>query len=285
MPLFDAAISSLRQDEGDHFGPFSFLRYCQEQGFSAGRTAEHISVDSIDRLAPELRANDCMVLRLGQATDGRGTQFAVVRIPGDSPGCFFLNDRELFDHEPIRTFLPRAEVVELFAYGLLNSLTENSATLLAFATGLMAQALELDDRDRKILPASGNSTYRFGFGVHPFYPVTLEHRNGQVEFDALFLAKRDGRDTVFILEAKKSEGLRSLAKHKLAYPVFGIKAGGRLPDGFGIVPVYLRIIHLGSQLIYNVAECAFASPGAHETLATLTARRVVRYRLWLPSSV
>jgi hypothetical protein len=103
-----------------------------------------------------------------------------------------------------------------------------------------------------------------------------------VEIDALFVARRDGSDCVFVVEAKMDR-TRSLAKHKLLYPMLGIAE--QVPAEFSVVPVYVRISRTDGGLVYAVAECApLERRGGTPYLTALGAHRVSRYRLWLPSS-
>ena len=103
------------------------------------------------------------------------------------------------------------------------------------------------------------------------------HNAGQVEIDCLFVAKRGGRDTVFVLEVK-SGAFSSLAKHKLVYPVLGILP--KVPEDFEVISVYVRIQHDGTSLTYNVAECEPLSETPTPTLTSLSVRSAIRLRLW-----
>ncbi len=166
-----------------------------------GATPQYISVDHLNRLDRALYNAGCMVLRLGRATD-TGTQFVIVQILDRSPEGFFLLDRDIFAEQPIQTFVPEASVRDLFPYGLLNKRNEKSATNLGFASGLFAEASELDRPHPASVPAGGNSTYTFSFVVDDGYKAEFVHNDVQVEIDCLFVGKRDGRDTIFVLEAK-----------------------------------------------------------------------------------
>ncbi len=282
MSVFDAAISELKPDKLSHFGPISFSEYRKEQGVvSSKNTASYISGDSLDLLDPALRQAGCMVLRLGRASKTGSTQFAVARVPGESPKSFFLEDRELFDEQPIRTFVPEAKLKDLFPYNLFSRWNERAATQLGFVTGLFAEALELDDSGLGLVPVGGNSVYTFSYFVDDSYRVSLTHDSGQVEVDGLFVAKRGGKDIVFVMEAKLGRAFSSVAKHKLVYPVLGILP--KVPADFEVVPVYVRIQQVGSLLTYNVAECSLPKPLGKASLTSLSARVVKRLRLWMPS--
>ena len=104
--------------------------------------------------------------------------------------------------------------------------------------------------------------------------------NGQVEIDALFFAPRNGKECLFLVEAKTGNGRRSLAKHKLVYPVLALRR--EIPRAIPIVPVYLHVERSDSEYRFHVAECELVVPA--ETLPVLCDLRVVSNRtLVLPS--
>ncbi|WP_252371579.1 DUF6997 domain-containing protein [Pseudoalteromonas phenolica] len=111
---------------------------------------------------------------------------------------------------------------------------------LACASGLLKEALSLDDEASIIVPATGQSTFTFRFKPICDEDTILEHINGQVEIDAVFVGKRNGKENLFVIEAKHSEKFDSLAKHKLLYPCLSLLE--KLPASMPIVPVYLRSI-------------------------------------------
>jgi hypothetical protein len=187
--------------------------------------------------------------------------------------------KDIFPGQPIQTFVPEASVRDLFPYRLLNRRSERSTTNLGFASGLFAEALELDCPHPSAVPAGGNSTYTFSFLVDNDYGVEFLHNDGQVEIDCLFVAKRGGRNTIFLLEAKAGR-FSSLAKHKLVYPVLGVLP--QIPDDFEVVPVYVRIQQEGALLTYNVAECNFSRSASPHGLTSLSVRSAKRLRLWMP---
>jgi hypothetical protein len=70
--LFAPALACMNLGEWDVFGPFSFKRYLEEQGFSANTdTAAAISIDFHERLPPALPNDGVMALRLRVAPGGR----------------------------------------------------------------------------------------------------------------------------------------------------------------------------------------------------------------------
>lgn len=273
--LFLPAIETMRAQSLDTFGPVTFHDYCESAGLSPGRTASRISIDSLDKLDRHLRANQCMVLRLGQRIGGR-TDFAIVRVPDLGPDCFFLIDDAVFSSTEIQSFVPAGSIRDLLPFHLLNQLTERSATLLACSTGLLESALELDGPIS--MPISDSGVYAFDFIPHVGRPA-LRHHQGQVEVDGLFVGRRAGSDSMFVIEAKVGSGLNSVAKHKLAYPIFGMWE--KVPADIPIVPVYIRIVREGGVLAYYIAECH--PLGRSEPLTSLTVKETRSFRLVLPS--
>lgn len=117
-----------------------------------------------------------------------------------------------------------------------------------------APAARADEPDRPIIPATGQTVFSFKFQPHPSIETIWNHDRGQVEIDALFTAKRQGKETLFLVEAKSSSDISSLAKHKLVYPLLALRQ--HIPSYFDIVPVYLRVLHVGKSLHFLVSECA-----------------------------
>lgn len=74
----------------------------------------------------------------------------------------------------------------------------------------------------------------------------------------MVVEKRKGKDTLFIIEAKSAGIHKSLAKHKLVYPLLGIAE--RVPENISIVPVYLKVINLKDGIHYHIAECSYPDP-------------------------
>ena len=243
------------------FGPTSFQKYVGENGMANTMTAPVISVDSFDKLPAELRAAGAMVFRLGAAEGERNTQFALARHVNGWEDYFLLDDR-VFSSAKAEVFIPSVSMKELFAFQLLPALTEASYVNLALASGLLAHALRLDDERAAHVPATGQST--FSFQVRPLsaYPAIWNHRRGQVEIDALFVAQRDGKPHLFLVEAKASTGLESLAKHKLVYPFLALRAS--VPTYLPIVPVYVRAMAAKDGVHFCVCECKWGSDDSSE---------------------
>ena len=247
--MFAPALAQL--PSADFFwGPVSFRDYTVKHGFRARQQApKYISIDHYLGLSAELRRAETMVLRLGDA-EGTGTQFGLARVPGDL-GSFFINDME--DDAEAETFLPTTGLDQLFPFLLIGNMAEANLVNLGFASGLFGEALKLDQDCSQPFPARGNGRYTFPVRPHSSLDAIIEHRAGQVETDAMFVARRHGRQTLFVIEAKVGLGTRSIAKHKLVYPVLAVAE--RVPSDMPIVPVYVRILGSADGLSFCVSEC------------------------------
>jgi hypothetical protein len=254
--MFERALQAMQDEASQVYGPLSFVTYATELGRVA-RTAESISKDSLGTLPPCLRAASTMVFRLGCPLGQRNTHFALARCV-DGWADYFLLDDELFRDIRPELFIPDVSLRRLYAYTLLPAVTETSLVNLAIASGLLNRALGVDDTEVPSAPATGQSVFSFPVTPHERLGVTWQHINGQVEIDALMVARRAGREVLFLIEAKKSNAYASLAKHKLVYPALAVRGG--LPSHTPVVPVYLRIIAYPDGLHFHVAECAEASP-------------------------
>lgn len=72
----------------------------------------------------------------------------------------------------------------------------------------------------------------------------------------MFVGRRDGRKTVFVVEAKTDSP--PLAKHKLVYPVLGLIS--RVPADIPVVPIYLRAWASTGGFNFLIGECDFPDP-------------------------
>lgn len=230
--------------------PQGFQKYLSTNKLKAN-TAASISIDSIKKLPKILRDHNTMVLRLGSRLGDNQTYFSLVK--SHDVNNFFFNDQALFGQLQPELFLPNVSIRSLFAFQLLPKVTETSVVNLAIASGLMAEALNLKDDKTIVVPATGQSTFTFSFKPLANEGIVLEHINGQVEIDAVFVAKRDGKEHLFVIEAKHSNKFDSLAKHKLLYPSLSLLQ--KLPSSMPIVPVYLRSIKTEKGIDFYIAEC------------------------------
>ena len=112
------------QDSGlAHWGPKSFQQYCKDSGIRQGETARFISVDSLNKLRPELRAARCMVFRLGIPAGERNTHFALASCGADWDD-YFLQDHCLFGDLSAQEFIPTAPHEHLLPFRMLPNYTE-----------------------------------------------------------------------------------------------------------------------------------------------------------------
>lgn len=228
------------------------------------KTADYISVDAISNLKPELRESGFMVLRLGSplGVKPRHTEFALVRAINGWKDFFFL-DEEIFENVEPQSFWNERVGDALPMYRLLPKLTETSMVNLGLGTGLIQKAIGLDEAEASVIPATGSCTANFHFRPHRELPDILHHSSGQVEIDSLFLGKRGGVTCLFVLEAKNSHKLESLAKHKLFYPIMALASQAQYP----IIPLYLRTIKKEDHIDFNVAECQPVTAPADSIIA------------------
>lgn len=270
--LFRPALVKMDASGTCTFGPLSFQGYLSKSGLSDKNTGQHISVDCLRRLAPELREARVMVFRLGSPEGEKHTHFGLAKCVGGWAD-YFLLDQEIFADIKAELFIPPVPMRQLFAFTLLPKFTETSLVNLAMASGLLSHALRLDDEALPSAPATGQGTYSFAFAPHADLNVTWTHTRGQVEIDAALIAKREGKETLFVVEAKAGDEFDSLAKHKLLYPVLALRNG--IPDYMPLVPVYIRAIRRQDAFHFYVAECALAASAAGMiTLAGLVPKAV-----------
>lgn len=255
--VFEPALADLSRSDRPLYGPTSFRDYVERNDLEATpRTPRYISVDALADLVPELREAGIMVLRSGSALEGTGTAFVLVE-GADGVEEFFLRDEVIFGDQAVERFSSPVDDDQLVSFRSLPRLSETSLVNLALASGLLAVALELDTTGALPPPATGRSTFTFEFRPHSALEEPITHRNGQVEIDTLFVERRDGRRTLFVLEAKTGDR-GSLAKHKLVYPVLALAES--VPPDVEIVPVYLRCRQQGERVVFDVAECTIADP-------------------------
>jgi hypothetical protein len=257
LSIFTAAIHELHLQSRSTFGPIVFQQYLKDNNLPKADTAQKISVDSYEQLDSELKKNDIMVFRLGSSVNGKETQFALAKAPGYL-NDFFLIDNQVHVTKP-STYLPRASFRQLYPYQLIATQAETSLVNLAFASGAISYALGLDDEE-PITPATGSSIFTFSFKPHSSLDAIFDHHKGQVQVDALFIGKRNNQEHIFVLEAKVSQTLKSLSKHKLVYPLLALAS--KVPVDIPIIPIYMKAAIEGDNVIYHITECEFPDPRA-----------------------
>jgi len=273
---WDPALRSIQEAEDGIYGPRSFIGYLREQGLdpSQYRTAAELSIDTRSELPDELADQDTMVLRLGRAADGPGTQFALVRVP-DRLDDFFIDElqyradgRETLDFTPEseETLALGAEVRDMIdVYRSLPTFSETGFVNFALSTGLLSRALDLDPARIGTAPTTVASSFDFDFEPHPDRPTVLHHNDGQVEIDALVTTRRDGERVLLVLQAQCG-ARQELAKHRIAYPA--LAAASLSLDVDRIVPVYLRARPAREGVRYSIYECSGLDTGTERPCLT-----------------
>lgn len=253
--VFSKLIDEMEESNLQFSKPMSFKKYQESQSNKPLRTAEFISAQKIEDLSPDLKSRGYMVFRLGSRKNEKTTHFALSKLtkPGDWSE-YFLIDSELFKDTEPELFLPNVSIRQLFAFDLLSNLTENSLINLAISSGLLASSLRIETSESLAAPASGQGYFTFDFKPKKNSEIRWKHEKGCVEIDALFVGKRSGRETLFVIEAKTSKSFSSLAKYKLIYPLLSLNS--RVPKMIPIVPVYLRAIKSVNkqQIDFYIAE-------------------------------
>lgn len=272
--LFEPVVEQLSNKKIGIFGPESFTSYLNKHHFPKVGPARYISIDSLEELSATLKRDNCMVLRLGRGT------FVVIKIE-NRLNDFFLIDDKIFS-DAAEKFIPNVEPDQLLAFKILPTLTEKSLVNLGFTSGLISYSLELDTIRPIFPPATCHSTFSFKFYPHSKVKKVLKHHNGQVEIDAMFIEKRKGKKNLFVIETKTKEFNKSLAKHKLIYPILGI--AHRVPTSIEIVPVYLKVKSKEDGVHFHIVECYFPDP--RQRLVAIDELTVKRYKhVVLPQEV
>lgn len=158
------------------------------------------------------------------------------------------------------TFQPTASEQTLHPFRLFPSINETGLVNYAFASGIIKYALDLDSDQDTIMPLTWNSSYKFKLKPHSLLDKYFTHNKGQVQIDGLFVGKRENKLILFIVEAKSDE-TKSLAKHKLVYPILSILSiANNIPPDMTIVPVYMRVTEEAEILHFSIAECDYPDP-------------------------
>lgn len=278
--IFGPALEAMVKSGGEWLPPQSFKDYAAKHGLGAVKTADKISVQSIGGLDRELCKEKVMVFRLGAASGGT-TYFALAR--GEhSVDEYFLVDAKTeqgSEASQVERYVPEVSSTELFPFEFLGTLTETGAVNLALASGLLGHALGCERPSPRVAPATGRSTYDFTVRPSRRLPmVAWEHVGGQVEVDALFFGRRDGRHTLFVIESKHGPPTENtgLSKTKLAYPCSVVQPRAHAAK-LTVVPVYLRswVTGSGQRVRFRVKECR-----PWETNSFVTDVEVVSSRLY-----
>ncbi|CAG9610635.1 DUF6997 domain-containing protein [Pseudoneobacillus rhizosphaerae] len=199
-----------------------------------------------------------MVLRLGVSSSSKNTQFALIRPNTSILDDYFLRDEIIFEDKQGSKFSPIVSYKQLYGFKILPKLSETSLVNLGLASGIITSALSLDKNEIPLAPATGKSTFTFNLKLHSEHDEEYAHINGQVEVDAIFVEKRNVKEKVFVIEAKSNDNFRSLAKHKLVYPILSI--ADKVPKDMEIIPVYLKVFIRNYGLHYHIVECTFPDP-------------------------
>ncbi len=265
MSHWDPALRSVQEAATGLYGPRSFTGYLREIGQDPGqyRTAAELTADTRQQLSSRLAERETMVLSLGRATDGSGTQFALVHVP-DHLDDFFIDERafrpderETVDYtaEGDDTLALGQEVQDMLeVYRSLPTFSETGFLNFALSTGLFSRALDLDAAQIGTAPTTVASSFDFEFEPHPDRPTILHHNDGQIEIDALVMTRRNGERVLLVIEAMCG-GRRNLAKHKLGYPALAAETSLSL-DVDRVIPVYLRARPVKEGVRYSIYECS-----------------------------
>lgn len=258
LSFFQAALQDMERKGLRWRDPQALSQYAQESGLEQPKkTADLLSVQSWSQLDPELRAAGVMIFRLGVGS-AQSAHFALARADKDLAAEMFLRDEELFACAE-EVFIPDASARDLYPYQLLGRVNEDGAVDLSVASGLLGEVLGLDQPFPRVAPARTASAFTFDVRPHSSYAqVCWNHRSGQVEVDAAFLARRGGKWKLFVIEAKSGPPEKNgrLPKYKLVYSA-SVLAQRRLPPDIELIPVYLRSWQDKdlSHIHYAVVEC------------------------------
>lgn len=247
--MFNLAIKELINSHSLVGRPQSFHEYKRKVGVKKNiRTAEYLSIYSIEDLKEELASAKCTIFRLGSPKGERYSYFAISKIK-TSWNDYFLIDDEIFSKNIEFYDLSKNKDVN-YLFNILPSLSEKALVQLSLATGILFKALNIRNI-KNIIPATGSGSYTFSFKPLKDFPE-LTHYQGQVEIDSFFIAKRDKKKCLFIIEAKSNKS-KSLAKHKLLYPILSMQSN--IDPEIEVVPVYLKFIQENAMIYINIVEC------------------------------
>lgn len=268
MSHWNPALRSLETTESGIYGPKSFIGYLRDtdEDPSQYRTADELSIDTRQQLSDRLDERGAMIFRLGKASDGPGTQFALVDV-AEKMDDFFINEgafdsdsREMLNYTTKANdtlSLGQSAQDMLDVYRSLPTFSETSLVNFALSIGILSRALGLDTAQIGTAPTTVASTFDFQFEPHPDHPTVVHHNSGQVEIDGLIMTRRGGERILLVIEAKRGRG-RKLAKHKIGYPTLAAEMSLSLTVD-QLVPVYLRAHTVGGDddmIRYSIYECS-----------------------------
>ena len=166
---------------------------------------------------------------------------------------------KIFNKSIIQEYQLKGNLDKFMSFKMLPKLTETSLVNLCFATGIMRDALKLDQNNDQIIPSTCQSTFTFDFKPHSELEAQWKHQNGQVEIDALFFGSRNNKKEFYLIESKIGNSYSTLAKHKLAYPYLSLIQ--KIPKDYRIIPIYLKtFLDSKNYIHFNICECEFNSP-------------------------
>ena len=246
--MFELAIKELIESNSYIGEPEPFQSYLKRTGIdlsiNSSRTANLISIYSIKGLHKQLREAKCTVFRLGSPKGQTYTNFALARVYKDWSDYFLIDDK-IFIGEP-EEYLIKDISKNLDLYKLLPSFSESSLVNFSLSSGLLFDFLGIRN-DKSIFPVNSRGNYTFNFKPLSHSDKVLTHHNGSVEIDSFFIAKRNNKKHLFIVEAKmiktgRGSGIqhKSLAKHKLLYPILSMK--DKISENLIVTPIYIRFI-------------------------------------------
>lgn len=252
--MFAVAIEELKVSGASLSKPESFNEYCLRTEQAVPRNVPGwISAQTLSTLNRELRQAKVMIYRLGSPPGSNTTQFGLARTVKNWSDYFLLDEQVFADVQP-QAFIPTSSFRDLYAFSLIPRFTETTMVNFALASGLLREALSLDKTPS--IPVTGRSTYTFNFCPRLAEDAVWTHHSGQVEIDGAFTARRNGRDCLFIVEAKHGNP-DSLAKTKLLYPYLALRP--QVPEAMPIVLVYLRATSTPIGITYRISECSTPS--------------------------
>lgn len=252
--MFEAIIQET-QDSGQPLSlPESFRNYCIRTGHPIPRDVPaRVAVQTLRSLHRDLYDSNYMIFRLGTPPNETHTHFGIA-MTANGWSDYFLIDKDIFSESEVQAFIPKASYRDLYSFTLMPKFTETTMVNFALASGLFTEALGLDESPS--IPVTGRGTYTFSFHPRLESDAIWSHHLGQVEIDGAFTARRNGRDCLFIVEAKHGEP-DSLSKTKLLYPYLALRP--QVPISMPIILVYLRATSEAGAITYRIVECSTPS--------------------------